>query len=105
MQRIWKAVVEVEPWQVEHRSVIVKVLQAFRFSKLKYILKGGTALVLAYGLTRFSEDIDLDQPQGAVDFIDIMEFVCMSNGWELRVAKNTCTVKRVFIHYGGGTSH
>lgn len=91
----------MEGWQVRHREVILTVLNAVKLSKLKYILKGGTALMLSYNLPRFSEDIDLDEESGALDFFVIMEYVAACNAWEIRIAKDTHTVKRVFLHYGG----
>lgn len=90
----------MEGWQVKHKEVIMKVLEDLQFSVLHYILKGGTALMLSYGLPRFSEDVDLDQPQGALDFFTIMEHVAEANGWTLRRAKDTDTVKRAMLHYG-----
>ena len=47
-------------WREKHLHVIIAFLQALNVRTASYILKGGTALMLCYGLTRFSEDIDLD---------------------------------------------
>ena len=62
-----------------------------------YILKGGTALLMCYGSTRFSEDIDFD----AVGTKKGIQQILDKYGWNYRVAKNTDTVKRYLIHYGG----
>lgn len=54
--------------------------------------------MLCYGLTRFSEDIDLDGFE--LDIMDIVESFCTQNKFQFRVAKDTGTVKRFLIHYG-----
>lgn len=51
-----------------------------------------------YGLNRFSEDIDLDSTGGQT-ILKIIDTFCNRNGYTSRVAKNTETVKRIFIHY------
>ena len=64
-----------------------------------YVLKGGTSLMLCYNLTRFSDDIDLDEFD--YDIEQIVRDFCTFNGFNYRVAKDTPTVKRYMIHYGG----
>ena len=89
----------MEEWQQQHRFVIDNILQEINSITDKYILKGGTALMKCYGLDRFSEDIDLD---GLTDnIIDLVQTFCQHNNYDYRVAKNTDTVKRCMIHYGG----
>src|SRR6266542_3681923 len=44
-----------EKWHIEVMSAIAKSL-----SDTPLILKGGTALLLVYGLDRYSEDLDFD---------------------------------------------
>lgn len=73
------------------------VLSQIYSNSNKYILKGGTALLLCYGITRFSEDIDLDAMHTTVG----IESILNKYGWQYRIAKNTNTVKRYMIHYGG----
>lgn len=41
-----------------HKSLMVNILK--NVSDTPLVLKGGTALFLGYGLTRFSEDLDFD---------------------------------------------
>ena len=43
-----------------HKKVIIDFLNYLNSQTDQFILKGGTALMLCYGLNRFSEDIDLD---------------------------------------------
>lgn len=47
--------ISTEKWHIEVMSSIVKAV-----SDTTLILKGGTALLLIYGLDRFSEDLDFD---------------------------------------------
>lgn len=63
-----------------------------------FVLKGGTALMLYYGLDRYSEDIGLD----TFDEMDIRKYLINPGYdiWNIRVAKDTPTVFRVLIDYG-----
>lgn len=84
----------------KHGKVINEFLKELNsVEKDNFILKGGTALLTCYGLDRFSEDIDLDGTKR-----NIKEFVnkfCQKHGYSYRLAKDTDTVKRTFINYGG----
>lgn len=92
-------------WRVLHKEVIVDFLTFINKVDNRFVLKGGTALMLCYGLSRFSEDIDLDGFDRGSFFKDVDSFVKMFSqkypGIYARRAKDTDTVKRVFIHYGG----
>ncbi len=57
--------------------------------------------MLVYGLDRFSEGVDLDQPEGATDFVDLIAHVCQVHGYTYRLDEDTTTVKRCSIYYGG----
>ena len=83
----------------KHKLVILEVLDYLRPHNLKFILKGGTALMLCYALNRFSEDIDLDGAPGW-NIIPIIEKFCKLKGYVCRVGKDTKTVQRCFINYG-----
>lgn len=91
-------------WKVMHYEIIKDFMSYLSASAgNKYILKGGTSLMLCYGLTRFSEDIDLDGfDNNFIKYVDnfIKSFSNKYPSISYRVAKNTDTVKRVFIHYG-----
>ena len=83
----------------KHREVIDSFLGYMNDRTDHYILKGGTSLMECYNLDRFSEDIDLDSTDR--DSIDnIIQGYCKEHGYEQpRLAKDTPTVKRYFIHY------
>jgi predicted nucleotidyltransferase component of viral defense system len=63
------------------------------------ILKGGTALMMCYGLDRFSEDVDFDA-SSKMDSLQYVGNYCNKMNYEYRVAKKTDTTERAFIHYG-----
>lgn len=81
-----------------HKQVIEEVLS--EINSIPYnsvILKGGTALMMCYGLDRFSEDIDLDSTRQ--DISNTLNNYCNRKKYEIRLAKNTDTVKRFIINY------
>jgi predicted nucleotidyltransferase component of viral defense system len=92
-------------WRITHGEVIKDFLLYLNTKSNKFVLKGGTSLMMCYNLTRFSEDIDLDGSDKNTFFsiIDcfVNDFSQKYNGINYRRAKDTDTVKRVFIHYGG----
>ena len=51
---------EEKDWQTNHGNFIEAFLLFLNKQTDQFVLKGGTALSLCYGLDRFSEDIDLD---------------------------------------------
>jgi predicted nucleotidyltransferase component of viral defense system len=87
-----------ERWSEEHKRVVYDFLGYLNGVSDRYVLKGGTALLVCYGLDRFSEDIDLDGL--SPDIIRVIEAYCAEKGFSVRVAKDTETVKRCMIHYG-----
>lgn len=84
-----------------HGNIIKSFILFLNSRSNQYILKGDTSLMLCYGLTRFSEDIDLDA-LCSKDIERIVNDFCRLNNYTFRVAKDTNTVKRYMIHYGGG---
>lgn len=88
---------EYNGWREEHYNVIDMFLYYLNSVSDDYVLKGGTSLMMCYGLTRFSEDIDLDGFSNNIG--DIVDKFCSKNGVQYRVAKDTDTVKRYMIHY------
>ena len=84
-------------WQIEHEKVIYDFLKYLNSFSDEYVLKGGTALLTCYNLDRFSEDIDLDSKNKIKKFVDTY---CSKNKYIYRIAKDTDTTKRFFIHYG-----
>ena len=80
-------------WQIERLEVLKKILNKIGDN---YVLKGGTALLLYYGLDRFSEDIDLDAFSDNMNIYNKIK----ENNWEINVKKNTDTVYRIMLDYG-----
>lgn len=71
-------------------------------SDLPMVLKGGTALLLCYGLNRFSEDLDFDSPRkfniaGRIERI----LSHKASSHQLKIVKDTETVQRIKSHYHG----
>lgn len=85
-------------WRKPHYNAMLQFLEYLNERTHDFVLKGGTGLMLCYGLDRFSEDIDLDCE--AVSIIPLAEKFIQATGWKLRVAKNTHTVERVLVDYG-----
>ncbi len=92
-----------ERWIQELDHVIRTFLEYLNGHTDRYVLKGGTALYLCYNLDRFSEDIDLDGSRDRYGLDDraenIVRAYCDSFGYTYRIAKDTPSVKRFFIHY------
>jgi len=99
-------VIILEDWQAHHGEIIREFVsdlnKTLNKNSNEFILKGGTALMLCYGLDRFSEDIDLDKNKGSGNLLKYVGVYCKQFGYEYRVAKDTSTVKRALINYGGG---
>lgn len=85
-------------WQIEHRKIINNFLLYLNNKSEDFILKEGTALLLCYGLDRFSEDIYLDGLRGSCEKYIIL--FCELNNFSYRVAKDTATTKRYMLNYG-----
>jgi len=83
---------------IRHGEVIADFVSFLNENSRNYILKGGTALYLCYGLDRFSEDIDLDgKVKGLTELVGNF---CQSREYTFRIAKNTDTVERCMVNYG-----
>ena len=76
---------------------MLQILSQINKHSDRYVLKGGTSLLFCYGLNRFSEDIDLDAVGTTVGINRILG----RYKWNYWVAKDTKTVKRYMVHYGG----
>lgn len=81
-----------------HLIQIQEFISFLNRNSQNYILKGGTSLMLCYGLTRFSEDIDLDTKLGN-NFFNLVKKYCSINQFEYVIKKDTDTTKRVMLHY------
>lgn len=87
----------MKDWQIQHKQVIQEFVLYLNRKTTGFVLKGGTSLMLCYGLTRFSEDIDLDSTDK--NFFKYVEGFAKETGYSYCKAKDTDTVKRAFIHY------
>lgn len=87
-------------WREKHFEVISDFLERLNKETDDYILKGGTSLMMCYHLDRFSEDIDLDSTNRRM-IGDFVKWYCSYYDYSYRIAKDTPTVKRFMIYYGG----
>lgn len=87
-------------WRDNHYKIMVAFLSFLNANTSNFILKGGTSLMLCYGLDRFSEDIDLDD-LNSVNIIPFVDRFCENLGIVYMVAEDDNTVKRCMINYGG----
>lgn len=89
---------EITPRQQTHQALMLGVLKAIQDTPL--VLKGGTALYLCYGLTRFSEDLDFDAPKKMNLSNKLGKlFVPDIRIDQIITKKDTDTVSRYAIHY------
>ena len=86
------------PAQQLHVRIMREVLCAVQETPL--VLKGGTALLLCYGLDRFSEDLDFDAPK-KLNLESRIEHALRPITQQLRITrtKDTDTVQRYRIEY------
>lgn len=69
-----------------------------------FVLKGGTALLLAYGLPRYSVDLDLDAQRRGPQLEGTIRRAAEAAGTpieSLNLRKSTETTLRYLLHYGG----
>ena len=78
--------------QMRHIEIMRNFLTELNKETDTFILKGGTSLLLAYGLDRFSEDIDLDGEKRRLK--GFIESYSQKHGFSFRIAKDTPTVER-----------
>lgn len=93
--------ISLKSWQIRHKTIMEQYLHELNQQQDSVILKGGTALMLCYGLNRFSEDIDLDSPHYKLK--EFTKRFCQKYGYDYRIAKDTQTVQRFMIHYRDGS--
>ena len=83
-----------------HYQVMREYLTYLNFNKDESVLKGGSALLMCYGLDRFSEDLDFDCASKRRMKESVVKF-CNDHNFEYRIAKDTDTVERYMIYYHG----
>lgn len=94
------AKLELTDAQQEHVKFMNLILRELQDRPM--ILKGGTALMLGYGLDRFSEDIDLDAKKSFSLESSIKKACDRSADFKLldiKIRKDTETVKRYMVGY------
>lgn len=80
-----------------HYQVMYNLLMYINSLTDDFVLKGGTALLMCYNLSRFSEDIDFNSTNKNIEkYID--EY-CRKNNFNFVLSKDTNTTKRFKIHY------
>jgi predicted nucleotidyltransferase component of viral defense system len=84
--------------QNEHIKIMQSVMTEIK--NLPLILKGGTSLLLCYGLDRFSEDLDLDGIK-KLNLVNKLKpvFNRLTLKYEIRIPKDTDTTQRINIYY------
>ena len=89
------------PAQQTHLAMMQAILNAMQETPL--VLKGGTALLLCYGLDRFSEDLDFDAPK-KLNLESRLKHALRPATESLRLTrtKDTETVQRYRIEYASG---
>jgi len=87
--------------QQAHVAIMQAVLQVIQETPL--VLKGGTALLLCYGLDRFSEDLDFDAPK-KLNLESRIEHALRPATESLRLTrtKDTDSVQRYRMEYASG---
>ncbi|MBL4868800.1 MAG: nucleotidyl transferase AbiEii/AbiGii toxin family protein [Pseudomonadales bacterium] len=87
--------------QKQHINIMRLIAESLNDTPM--VLKGGTALMLAYGLDRYSEDLDFDSTK-AISLEKRVKGALRTtriNVKEIFVKKDTETVKRWMIQYSG----
>jgi predicted nucleotidyltransferase component of viral defense system len=82
-----------------------KIAQAVTLNtKDRFVLKGGTGLLLGYGLPRYSTDLDFDGKDRSIYIDGSIEKACRDAGIiieDMNIRKDTDTTKRYMLHYKG----
>lgn len=86
-----------EEYQQKRINFIREILPFFADN---FVLKGGTALNLYYGLNRYSEDLDFDSKTNNMNFINSLKCHKNFSQWKISIKKDTDIVFRAMIDYG-----
>ena len=87
----------LENYQKERIVLIKEILPFFEDN---FVLKGGTALSLFYGLDRYSEDLDFDCKNNNMNFINKLKKHKDFKFWKISIKKDTDLVFRAMLDYG-----
>lgn len=83
--------------QARHIEIMRDFLTELNKETDAFILKGGTGLLLAYGLNRFSEDIDLDGEKRRLK--GFVEQYSRKHDFSFCIAKDTPTIEQFMLTY------
>ena len=86
-----------EAYQKARITLLKEILPLFGGN---FVLKGGTALNLFYGLDRYSEDLDFDAKSNNMNFIKHLKNHQNFREWNISVKKDTAVVFRAILDYG-----
>lgn len=88
----------IDTTEATHIALMQSITKSF--NDLPIVLKGGTALLLCYGLDRFSEDLDLDANKKLNIITRVADTLSRhTEKHTIKVSKDTDTVQRLKIHY------
>ncbi|TEY00740.1 nucleotidyl transferase AbiEii/AbiGii toxin family protein [Campylobacter sp. US33a] len=90
----------MENYQIERVKFIKEILPLFSEN---FILKGGTALSLFYGLNRYSEDLDFDCISQNMNFINCLKSHKNFKDWNINIKKDTDVSFKAMIDYGANS--
>ena len=98
----------LSPERQQHVALMGRIAQAVTASTGdNFVLKGGTALLLGYGLPRFSFDLDFDGRRTMTDLRRSIESGAQAAAvasQALIIRKDTPTTKRYLLHYTGSST-
>lgn len=98
----------LSPERQRHLTLMRRIAQAVTVNTGdNFVLKGGTALLLGYGLPRFSSDLDFDGRRTTTDLTRSIESGAQAAAvapQTLTARKDTPTTKRYMLHYTGSAT-
>lgn len=97
-------IVEFDEYQKKHIMLMREIARAVTRAdtEKKFVLKGGTGLLLAYRLPRFSTDLDFDGKNPAFDISSVIREGAERTGIpieSLKKTKNTEIMQKYMMHY------
>lgn len=90
-------------WYKQHKKCMDDFCNFLFKRSNDHILKGGSALLYCYGLSRVSEDLDFNCYKD--DLLDFVIEFCNKHGYLYNVKKDSEYKKKILINYGGSKKH
>ncbi|MCI1890841.1 MAG: nucleotidyl transferase AbiEii/AbiGii toxin family protein [Schleiferilactobacillus harbinensis] len=90
--------IALTPQQRRHKDLIRDFLVYVNDQDAQYVLRGGTALMVCYGLDRFSEDVNLDGHGVAIR--NYVSRFAQNRGIDYHIVQDTDTVKQFVLQNG-----